>query len=356
MQDQNDPVTRILFVRHGQSDFNEQARFQGSLNEPRLTAKGKAAAVLCGLYLSSTRFDAVFSSPLERTKQTAQEIEAAFLHAGKEAPPLIFDDRLREVHLPGWEGLSLKAVREQRPVQYGIWKASPHLLQLPTTSQGEGAVTEPFSPLQELFARSRQFWDDTLSWRHGQTILVVGHGMAIQVLLSVALGFSASKSPRLQQSNGGISAITFTRRASPAPQLEFMNRTQHLGESLPKMKEGRRGVRVLLLTQPCADRIRWPDLLKGGALRSLGMKDPMKLVAEDFHPIEHGQFQTVVWIRPEGHLRRKDMACLGLEAWPPPGLRIEADRITALHYTRFGETPVLQALNVDSTLGRSLDL
>ena len=63
--------TRVILVRHGQSSYNIEGRIQGRLDASVLTQTGKNTARQVGEALQSLKFDAIYSSPLQRAKQTA---------------------------------------------------------------------------------------------------------------------------------------------------------------------------------------------------------------------------------------------------------------------------------------------
>lgn len=350
------PVTRIVFVRHGESDFNEQGRFQGLSDESRLSERGRTTAARCGAHLSPVRFDAILCSPLRRARETAEEIRAAFRHAGHDVPPLTIDDRLREIHLPGWEGLPFETARERFPGQFRVWKESPHLLELPSAGGEAGVPGTMLSPLKDLFAQARVFWREAAARYQGQTVLAVSHGGAIRAILSAALGLSAEEFQRLQQSNGGISALRVSGRARPRTRLLFMNRTQHLGEFLPKTKEGKGGVRVLLLTQDAAGRGRFAGMLGAKRFGFLEKRPAFGPRIEAFTRGGEEGIRTSAWIVPKGPMSEETLKVLRLDAWRRRGLRVEAGGITVLHYPRIDERPILQAVNAPISPGSILEL
>lgn len=95
-------MNEIYLVRHGETEWNAQGRFQGRLDSA-LTDTGvrQAKAIgrrLAGLDLS---FDAFVSSPLGRTRQTA-----AIIAGSANLPAARYDDRLAEVSLGSWDGLT----------------------------------------------------------------------------------------------------------------------------------------------------------------------------------------------------------------------------------------------------------
>ncbi len=346
MSSKGNASTRIVFVRHGQSDYNDQARFQGSSNEPRLTSKGWSTAVRCGHYLSTVKFDAILCSPLRRADETAKAICAAFLDAGHSLPPLTYDNHLCEIHLPGWEGLPFATVHRRDPVLFRTWKESPQMLELPVSASSEDGCVEMFSPLRDMYDRSRNFLADTLESHPGQTILVVGHGAAISVAMSAAMGQTDANPHRLQQSNGGISAVEISAKAPNQARLLFVNQTQHLGELLPKIKEGRNGVRILLLTHATANQSPWNAFARIRPLDTLNSMNSIGLTADDFRLTAPDEVNTLVWVMPDGCLGRRELGSLWMDIGYESGLRLETGVITVLHYPRVNETPILQAMNV----------
>lgn len=67
-------ITRVILVRHGQSTYNAQKRYQGSCDDSVLTEKGHSDAYRTGVALKTIKLDAVYTSPLRRTQETTAEI------------------------------------------------------------------------------------------------------------------------------------------------------------------------------------------------------------------------------------------------------------------------------------------
>lgn len=234
-------TTRVILIRHGRSNYNELGLFQGSCDDSFLTVNGVKMAAKTGAYLAQFPLNAIYTSPLQRAKQTADVLSQDHPRLSQIQPsqPIISED-LKEIHLPAWQGLRYKFVREQYAEQYAIWKETPQEFSMLDHSG------TPFYPVQELFDRSLTFWQSTLPNHPNQTIAVVSHGGTIQALIATALGLQPHVFHRMQQSNCAISILNFpTERNAPA-QLESLNLTQHLGEHLPKLKEGKQGTRELL--------------------------------------------------------------------------------------------------------------
>jgi probable phosphoglycerate mutase len=232
--------TRVLIVRHGQSTFNVQQKYQGRSDEPVLTDSGVTAVALAGHHLLSERIDAIISSPLRRARQTADIITAILRHSGHDQPPLNINDDLMEVDLPQWQGLTYEAVRQQFPESHRIWCEQPDELQMPRT---DGST---FYPVRELFAQASRFWQAFLRCHAGQAVALVTHGGTGRALISTAVGVKAKRFHFIQQSNCGVSVLEFPVGATTA-QIEALNLTAHLGERMPKLKLGRRGIRVVMV-------------------------------------------------------------------------------------------------------------
>ncbi|HEY9598528.1 MAG TPA: histidine phosphatase family protein [Cyanophyceae cyanobacterium] len=233
-------ATRVIIVRHGQSSYNSLKMIQGRCDESVLTEKGSADAHKVGAALSSLKFDAVYSSPLQRAKKTA-EIILPYLQG---SPELLAHPKLMEIDLPLWEKLHKQDVKEKFPDEYRCWKERPHefCMVIPTD---EGSK-EHF-PVLSLHEQAQQFWQDILPRHKGGTILIVAHNGINRCLLSSAIGVSPSGYHSIQQSNCGINVLNFAGSWGEPVQLESLNQTSHLGIPLPTLREGNRGLRLLLV-------------------------------------------------------------------------------------------------------------
>ena len=88
---------RLILVRHGETDWNVEHRFQGQSDQP-LNAKGHEQAKAVATRLQDSVIDLVISSPLQRALETANAI-AAHLNLTVQC-----DDRLKERHFGVLEG------------------------------------------------------------------------------------------------------------------------------------------------------------------------------------------------------------------------------------------------------------
>lgn len=228
--------TRVILLRHGQSTYNALGLYQGSSDRPDLTELGRQQAQEAGQFLKDLKFDAVYSSPLKRAKDTAAEVVKAI---GEETEIDIVP-HLRETELPQWEGLAFEVVKEQFELDYYCWKQRPHEFRMKAP---EGAE---FSPTQELYNRVERFWQQTLPKHKGQTILVVSHGGTNRALLSTALGVSPARYHCIEQSNCAVNILTFSGESSNSVRIEAINRVGHAGNIISKSPSSK-GLRLLLV-------------------------------------------------------------------------------------------------------------
>jgi phosphoserine phosphatase len=219
--------TRVILVRHGQSTFNVEGRYQGSSDDSVLTELGHQTARQTGKFLSGLAIDAMYVSSLRRAQATAGEILAHMMSRSFVPVKIHVDWQLREIDLPAWHGLYHQDVSEQFAEDYQCWKQHPDRFVMvdPLTNKRS-------YPVRDLYARSRRFWQDTLPNHCGETIAIVSHAGTIRSLISTAFNLSPADYHSLRQSNCGISVLKFVRGDALEPQIEVLNYTGHLTTEL----------------------------------------------------------------------------------------------------------------------------
>ena len=236
MKQETPQPTRVILVRHGQSSYNSQQRIQGRSDKSVLTEKGRDQASKIGTALGSLTFDAIYSSPLQRAKETTTIARSCF----NNPPELQTPDTLQEIDLPLWQEMLKHEVKEKFPEEYYCWKEKPDEFRM-QLSTPEGAINH--FPVLALYEQANTFWQDILSRHQGQTILIVAHNGINRCLLGSALGIPAAHYHSIQQSNCGVSVLNFGNFT----QLESMNVISHMGENFPSLRQGHRGCRLLLV-------------------------------------------------------------------------------------------------------------
>lgn len=228
------PDTKVILVRHARTTYNEQGRYQGSSDESVLTEKGHRDAYATGLALQQYDFDAIYTSPLKRVRQTTQEIVSAL---NSPNIPVYIEPKLTEVCMADWQGLFYQEVKDKYPDAYRCWQNTPHLF----------TRDRVHYPVLELFQQAKAFWQEILYKHRGQTILIVAHGGTNRALIGTAIALSPKHYHSLQQCNCGISCLQFSS-FSNLGEVQYLNVTNHLGKNLPKLKAGKTGWRWLLIS------------------------------------------------------------------------------------------------------------
>ncbi len=176
------PETTILLVRHGETDWNANRRIQGQTNSP-LNERGRAQARALADELAGEPIAAVYSSDLDRARETA-EILAAPLDL-----PVVVDPALRERNFGSWEGRTVDELEERWPGAWARWRNG---------NEGEGDVEDHLA----LAARMRAAIHRLAAAHPGERILVVAHGGAMRVILMDAAGLAYPEGRNEQRSIG----------------------------------------------------------------------------------------------------------------------------------------------------------
>jgi len=201
-------VAKVIFVRHGESVWNEARRFQGN-SDPELSARGHAQAARVAQRLRGAGLvAALYTSPLRRAAVTAQAIGEAL-----GLPPRPEHD-LREMGLGAWEGLTPTEIGERWGDAYHRWVRDPagHV-----PAGGEG---------MEVFSLRVAAAVDRMRAAHaGQDVVVVSHGGAIGAYLCRVLGLGISSLFRFKLENASLTEVL---EDHVGLRLALLNDTSHL--------------------------------------------------------------------------------------------------------------------------------
>ena len=111
-------MLRIILVRPGSTDYDEQERIQGTLDIP-LNAQGMAEVARITQELRDKEIDMVYASPCESAQQTAHAIAEGLDLKWKRL------DRLRNLDHGLWQGMQISEVRHKQPKVYRQWQEQP---------------------------------------------------------------------------------------------------------------------------------------------------------------------------------------------------------------------------------------
>jgi probable phosphoglycerate mutase len=214
--------SRLLLVRHGETDWNRQGRFQGQIDIP-LNANGRAQAEAAGSFLASVSIHRAYTSPMARPRQTAERILAS--HPGV---PLTASRGLVEIGHGLWEGRLEQEIAEGWPQLLADWKRAPHTVQMP---EGE--------TIHQVWRRSLDSWGTiAASLDAVETALVVAHDAVNKTILCGLLGLTPADIWMIKQGNGGVTVIDYPQGAGGTPVVAALNLTSHLGGVLDRTAAG----------------------------------------------------------------------------------------------------------------------
>ena len=202
-------ATRLLLLRHGQTELSVQRRYSGRGNPP-LTELGRQQAEAAARYLGSRGgVAAVISSPLQRAHDTAT---AAAKRLGLD---VAVDDDLIETDFGRWEGLTFSEAAERDPDLHRGW------LRDTSTEPPDG---ESFDAVNLRVSRAR---DRIIAEHAGDTVLLVSHVTPIKMLLREALDAGPGILYRLHLDLASLSIAEFY--PDGASSVRLVNQTGYLG-------------------------------------------------------------------------------------------------------------------------------
>ena len=202
-------MVKLFIIRHAESEWNPIGRYQGLL-DPGLSERGLKQAELLGIALEKEKIDVIYSSPLRRTYQTAQEI------AKRHGLEFVEDKRIIEIDHGVWSGMLVEEVKERFPEDFRRWLEEPHRVKF------EGGES-----LEDVFKRVKDFVEFLREKHWGQTVAIVSHTVPIRAMLCALLNIDLSKFWAFGCDNASYSLVHMEEKRNVIVKL---NITCHLGE------------------------------------------------------------------------------------------------------------------------------
>jgi broad specificity phosphatase PhoE len=196
---------KLLLVRHGQTEANINQLWHGSTDTP-LTELGEQQAARLGAYFHNDRpeIHAIYSSPLQRARITAQHIAAASGH------DLRIDARLMEFGAGELEGKRFTEMDGEDGFVRRMMADAHHRA---PGGESRHEVTRRFVEAVEEFRINHP----------GENLVVVSHGLAIAFALSHWIDRDTTSWTRYRVSNTSVTEVCLTRL-----EIGFLDRTDHL--------------------------------------------------------------------------------------------------------------------------------
>lgn len=211
-------MKRIFLIRHGETAWNREGRFQGQMDIP-LNDLGFRQAVAAADALKDTTVDRIVTSPLSRAVATGHPL------ALQKGIPIEKVDDLQEIGHGLWEGRTAGDVEKKWPGMLATWHSRPDLLNMP---EGE-SLADVRKRAWPAFLRVTE--------GEGESIVVVSHDAVLKVLLCRILGCPLRSFWRFQIANGSITLLELSEKGWRMP---LMGESGHLGN--PFFREEQKGL------------------------------------------------------------------------------------------------------------------
>ena len=199
---------KFFVVRHGETDWNKLGRFQGH-TDISLNDRGLSQARETAVASEDWGYTAIYSSPLVRTVQVAEEI-------AKVTPMLVSQEPgLKELSLGDLEGVTGEEMRNDWPALFAAWRTDPEKMSMPN---GES--------LGELRDRTWQVILD-IEQKHSsdESIVVISHNFAIRSIVNELLGMPLAYFHRMSLNLASVCTFDSDERGR---RLTGYNSTSHL--------------------------------------------------------------------------------------------------------------------------------
>ena len=183
-------MTQLILARHGETEWNVGEVFRGRI-DIELNEIGVKQAELLAKYLSDSKIEAVYSSPLKRASKTAGMIAAYHKLDVEIAPGLI------DFNYGGWQGLPHQEVKEGYRELYSEWLKNPHRVKMPG---GES--------LDNVRERALGVIDRVVRQHEGRVVLV-SHRVVNKVLICALLGLDSSHFWNIRQDVGAVTVFSY---------------------------------------------------------------------------------------------------------------------------------------------------
>lgn len=209
---------KIFLIRHGETDFNREARIQGSI-ETELNQNGAKQSELLAKKLPKylDTVDVCFVSPQKRAIQTSEILLNEFSKIIK-VHKIIIEPLIKEINCGKWEG---KLVSD-------IEKEEPYLLNLIRTR-----VDIPYpegESILDVRERVKKFYKSYLEpvKENSKNILIISHGNFLRTFASYILDLAPEFAIKIVLQNTGFSLIEKKLTTPPMYKMIFWNNLEHL--------------------------------------------------------------------------------------------------------------------------------
>jgi probable phosphoglycerate mutase len=184
--------TRLILIRHGETEWNRTGRIQGYRADSALTATGREQVRALAVRLACEGIDALYSSDAGRTRETADPIGAAT------RLPVVYETALRERNYGVFEGHSFTGIESAFPEEFEKFRTrDPHYV----PPEGESAAQfrdRIVTVLETVAARAR-----------GRRVVVVTHGGVLGAMYRHAMNIPLETKRSYSLANASLNHFRF---------------------------------------------------------------------------------------------------------------------------------------------------
>lgn len=209
-------MTTILLIRHAVNDFVKTGKLAGWTPEVHLNDEGKAQAEALGKRLAHAPINRIYSSPLERTMETAQAIQQQHPHLQIE-----ISAEIAEVRYGDWEGAEIAALNRRKMWQ--VVQEYPSRASFPNGETMRGVQMRAVNEIERIVAHHPQ-----------EMVVVVSHADLIKMVLAHYLGMHLDNFQRIVVSPASISTLML---GHSRPFIATMNDIAHVLEMERERKQ-----------------------------------------------------------------------------------------------------------------------
>lgn len=182
---------RLFLLRHGETDWARERRFAGWREVP-LSERGRRQCEAAAQALAGTFPAAVYASPLERARTSAEAI------AKPHRLEVRVEPAFREMGFGQWEGLTREEVAARFPAEHEGWRTAPDRFTAPG-GEALAAVAE----------RVRLGLDELKAVHGGETVILVTHAIVTRLIVLDALGLGLDRLWTVDAAPAGISEVEY---------------------------------------------------------------------------------------------------------------------------------------------------
>jgi probable phosphomutase (TIGR03848 family) len=187
-------MTTILLIRHGETEFVKLGKMAGRTPGVHLNDKGKHEAQDLAACLKDAPITSIYSSPLERTLETARPLAKVL------GVKIIKSGGLIETNIGDWNGMEIKKARKLP--EWKLVQNTPSRFRFPNGESFIDAQTRQVKTLEEIIARHS---GDTM-------IACFSHADPIRLVMAFYLGMSLDHFQRISCQTGSVSVLKISKQ------------------------------------------------------------------------------------------------------------------------------------------------